>query len=169
MKSKNILFIIIILFIILFILICVRKRIDEKFTQMSLKDYQNLMLNNNEKRIYKLHIKESEVRDEQCFQKCNEQDCIKMESMKKNLKNCMECYQKGKCFKKSVIGGNCDDCMGDEKPIDCLDTKNFGCTNYSNFNSFKGSPPYFFELQDYSVTSPFDQKCVFCWQIPDLI
>ena len=44
---KNILFMIIILFIILFILICVRRKIEEKFTEMSLKDYQNLMLNNN--------------------------------------------------------------------------------------------------------------------------
>jgi hypothetical protein len=52
-------------------------------------------------------------------------------------------HSQNKCFHKSIIGGNCDDCMEDEVPIDCYDTRHFGCTNPRDFNSYNGVSSYF--------------------------
>ncbi len=143
---------------------------DNDKNGVSLFKYQQILLNNkNHENIYKPRIPLKELKYEDCERQCDGRDCIKMRQMKKTLDKCIKCKAEGKCFKKSIIGGNCDDCKKGEIPIDCLRTDNFGCTNPTNFNNFNGSYPYYFELQDYNVTSPLDQKCVFCWQIEDQI
>ena len=136
--------------------------------KVSLIEYQNLMLNNNNSKIYKPKIELKNLKYEDCERQCGGSDCIKMREKKKILDKCFKCQNEdGKCFNKSIIGGTCDDCGKDSQKIDCLRTDNFGCTNPANFNNFNGSYPYYFELEDYNVNSPFDQKCVFCWQIQD--
>ena len=129
------------------------------------------MFNNDKRKLYKVGLSDNiNILEEDCFDKCDQSNCVKMLNQKKILNDCLKCnIQKKKCFNKSIIGGNCDDCMKGETPIDCLRTDNFGCTNPANFNSFNGSYPYYFELPDYNITSPLDQKCVFCWQIEDQI
>jgi hypothetical protein len=144
---------------------------ENKNKKVSLIEYQNLISNdNNHSKIYKPKIELKNLKYEDCERQCGNSDCLKMREKKKILDKCFKCQnEEGKCFKKSITGGSCDDCGEDSKKIDCLRTDNFGCTNPANFNDFNGSYPYYFELQDYDVNSPFDQKCVFCWQIQDEI
>lgn len=137
---------------------------------ISLFEYQDIMLNDKDhKKIYRQHLKLDELKFDDCERQCEATDCIKMREMKRVLDKCVKCKAEGKCFKKSIIGGTCNDCQPNEKPMDCFRTDNFGCTNPTDFNSFNGSYPYYFELQEYNVSSPFDQKCVFCWQIENQI
>jgi hypothetical protein len=173
--NKYYLFYLIIILLILIAFLFYKKNYNENFDNnnnngVSLKIYQDIISSDKDhKNIYKPHIPLKEIKYEDCERQCNAKDCIIMREMKKTLDKCFKCKAEGKCFKKTIIGGNCDDCMKGETPIDCLRTDNFGCTNPANFNSFNGSYPYYFELQDFSVTSPLDQKCVFCWQIEDQI
>ena len=69
----------------------------------------------------------------------------------------------------SIIGGNCDDCKEDEDKIDCLNTGNFGCINPKDLQSYDGVFPYYIELPDNNPNSPFNKKCIFCWNILDNI
>ena len=105
-----------------------------------------------------------------CDIKCGADDCIKMKEMKKNLTKCIECQkQKGKCFHSSIIGGNCDDCLEGEVPINCSDTRHYGCAPPHNIQSYDGSLPYFISVPSTELNSAFDKKCIFCWQFSDYI
>ncbi len=104
-----------------------------------------------------------------CDMKCGSAGCIQMKEMKKNLTKCIECHQKGKCFHSSIIGGNCDDCLDGETPINCNDTRNFGCAPPHNIQSYDGSLPYFISVPSKELNSPFDQKCIFCWEFSEYI
>jgi hypothetical protein len=105
-----------------------------------------------------------------CDIKCGADDCIKMKEMKKNLTKCVECHkQKGKCFRNSIIGGNCDDCLEGEVPINCSDTRHYGCAPTHNIQSYDGSLPYFISVPSSELNSAFDKKCIFCWQFSDYI
>ena len=109
---------------------------------------------------------------EDCFKKCNSTDCIQMDNRAKVLDKCLKCNaQEGKCFNKSIIGGICDDCenIKPEDKIDCFNIQNFGCTNPYNFDDNKGTFPYFIEIPDNNPNSPFNKKCIFCWQFQDNI
>ncbi len=110
-----------------------------------------------------------ETDEEACDIKCGADQCKIMKEMNKNLKKCIECQQKGKCFHHSIIGGNCDDCGENEKPIQCNDTRNFGCAPPHNIQSYDGSLPYFISVPSKELNSPFDQKCIFCWQFSEYI
>jgi hypothetical protein len=162
-------FIIILLIAFLYYKKTYNENFDNEYKNgVSLDKYQDILLKDKDhKNIYKPSIPLKELKYEDCERQCDGRDCIKMRERKKTLDKCIKCKEEGKCFKKSVIGGNCDDCRKGETPIDCLRTDNFGCTNPANFNNFDGSYPYYFELPDYSISSPLDQKCVFCWQIED--
>lgn len=143
---------------------------NNKNEGVSLFNYQDIMLKNQDHdKIYRPRLKLEELKYDDCERQCDATDCIKMREKKKVLDRCIKCKAEGKCFKKSIIGGTCNDCQQNEAPMDCLRTDNFGCTNPMDFTSFNGSYPYYFELQDYNVNSIFDQRCVFCWQIEDQI
>ena len=93
-----------------------------------------------------------------------------MRQMKKTLDKCIKCKAEGKCFKKSIIGGVCNDCDENETDkIDCYDVKNFGCPNPKDINYDIGVPAYYTEINDDNVNSPYNKKCVFCWNILDNI
>lgn len=136
---------------------------------LNVQDYRNFIMENDNKTLIKPKLFKNAIETEDCALKCNDQDCIKLNEMKRNFENCQKCTLEGKCFHKTIIGGNCDDCQPDEKPMDCARTDNFGCTNPNNLNSFQGTAPYYIEIADYNVYSPFDQKCVFCWQLENEI
>lgn len=107
--------------------------------------------------------------EDACDLKCGAEECKIMKEMKKNLTKCVECHQKGKCFHKSIVGGNCDDCLEGEKPINCSDTREFGCAPPHNIQSYDGSLPYFISVPSENLNSPYDKKCIFCWQFSDYI
>lgn len=133
--------------------------------------YKEIMKNNNKKNLYKISLNPNiSLNIEDCFQKCNNTDCIKMDTMSKVLDKCLKCNsQKNKCFNKSIIGGTCDDCDGIDinDKVDCFNLQNFGCTNPYNFDDNNGTFPYFIEVPDNNLNSPFNKKCVFCWQFQD--
>jgi hypothetical protein len=138
-----------------------------------IEKYKEIMKNNNKKNLYKISLSQNISLDtEDCFKKCNSSDCIKMDSRMKVLDKCLKCNsQENKCFNKSIIGGTCDDCDGvkNEDKIDCLNLQNFGCTNPYNFDDNTGTTPYFIEVPDNNLNSPFNKKCIFCWQFQDNI
>ena len=138
----------------------------------NITQYKQLMFNNDKKKLFKKTLKDIEILTEDCFSKCDAQNCIKLDQKNKLIKKCFECNsQKNKCFHKSIIGGNCDDCNGvDEKDkMDCAALNNFGSPNPENLDDLRGVEPYYFLLNDNSPVSPFNKKCVFSWQTSDEI
>lgn len=140
----------------------------EKYVSYTLDDYKDLMLKNNKEKLYKISLKNTKIRRENCFETCDKKNCIKLDDKKRLLDKCLKCNsQKNKCFKKSIIGGLCDDCSGEDEKnkIDCNNILNFGCIDPNNLNNNNGVEPYFIQIPDINVSSPFDKKCVFCWNI----
>jgi hypothetical protein len=137
----------------------------------NLVDLKNRLQNNLSKGVVtKLRIPMEYVKTEDCSAKCKSEDCIKMDRMTRDFENCIKCHENPKkCFRKSVIGGNCDDCLKDEKQIKCNDTNEFGCVPPHNINSYEGTKPYFIQLKSDNLNSPYDEQCIFCWQIKDYI
>jgi hypothetical protein len=134
------------------------------------------MLNNYQEKLFKISLdKNMKIYYDECFDKCNKEECIKFEQKKKLLDKCIKCNMKNKkCFNKSIIGGNCDDCdienISDKE--NCLAIENYGCPNPNNLNNLKintGVLPYYLEVPDNNPNSPFNKKCVFCWNILDNI
>lgn len=162
-------------FILLFILLCFI-RYQNKYLyieKFDIDNYKEIMKNNNKEKLYKIMLnKNISINMEDCFQKCNRTDCIQMDNMKRVLDKCLKCNSmKNKCFNKSIIGGNCDDCdnVKYEDKIDCLNIQNFGCTDPYNLDNNNGTFPYYIEIPDNNLNSPFNKKCVFCWNILDNI
>jgi hypothetical protein len=133
----------------------------------NIKEYNNLMVNNNKKNLYKIGIKNNtKIYYDKCFEQCDEKNCKIMYNKKLYLDKCLKCNaQKNKCFRKSIIGGNCDDCEENEEKINCKNIYNFGCPPYNDLNSSNGVDPYYFLMPDNNPNSIFDKKCVFCWNI----
>ncbi len=165
-------------FIILFILLFIfyydyinknkNKKLKENFDLQKWQERLKKNLFNGVATL--LTVPPEEVKTEDCSSKCDQKDCIIMENMKKNLTECIECHKNPKkCFRKSVIGGNCDDCLPEEKQIDCSNTREFGCVPPHNIYSYNGTLPYFIEVDDKNLNSPYDKKCVFCWQIHEYV
>ncbi len=164
--------ILIIIFIIIFFYLIYyftnTKNIKEKFDLQQWQKRLKKNLFNNVATL--LTVPPNEIKTEDCSSKCDQKDCEIMEIMKKNLIKCIDCHKNPKkCFRKSIIGGNCDDCLPGEQQIDCKNTKEFGCVPPHNVYSYDGSLPYFIEVDDKNLNSPYDKKCVFCWQIHEYI
>jgi hypothetical protein len=105
--------------------------------------------------------------EEDCYELCNAKECINMQERNKILNSCLKCSEEKKCFHKSIIGGNCDDCAENETPINCYDTRHFGCTNPRDFNSYDGVHSYFVLSNDDNVNSLYNKECLFCWNIEE--
>jgi hypothetical protein len=153
-----------------------KKNQKENYQNIDIKSYKELMFKNyeeNNKNLYKIGLNNNiKIQEEDCDDKCDKQNCIKMHERKKILNECLQCnIQKKKCFHKSIIGGNCDDCDIDniEDKLNCYDVNHFGCPNPENINDYNGISHYYIELNDNSINSPFNKKCVFCWNIVDNI
>ena len=134
--------------------------------------YKKKMFLNDKQKLYKIGLaKDTPINREDCFDKCDARSCIQLDNMTKVLDKCIKCNgQKNKCFKKSIIGGTCDDCdESNEDKINCYELNNFGCANPNNLNDRNGTIPYYIEIPDNNLNSPYDKKCVFCWNILDNI
>ena len=160
------------IFVILILMYGLWNGIQENFENINLKDLQKKLvfgLNESKVTILKIPPNLIETDTDACDLKCGAQECIQMKEMKKNLTKCIECHQKGKCFHSSIVGGNCDDCLEGEIPINCNDTRHYGCAPPHNIQSYDGSLPYFITAPLQELNSPFDKKCIFCWQFSDYI
>lgn len=148
-----------------------RENYENEPKKISLQNLRNLLTNNLMKgTITRMTIPKEILETEDCSSKCDYEDCIKMDRMKRNLKDCEVCQMDPKkCFRKSIIGGNCEDCMEGEEQMNCLSTDNFGCTSPADINSMEGAPPYFISVPDDNLNSPYDKKCIMCWQIKEYV
>jgi len=108
--------------------------------------------------------KKYKIRREDCLDYCNKKDCLKMFDMQKDLDECRECNLKGRCFRKSIIGGVCEICYNGVDYIDCNLTSKFGCQNPENILNFSGVDPYYVIVDDDNSYS-YTNKCKFCWNI----
>jgi hypothetical protein len=172
-------YIIIILIIIIFLI--VYNNSYENFSNYSepsrffdISEYKNKMFNNNDtKNLYKISLADNvKLYEEDCFQKCDRENCIKLSDRINSLEKCLKCnLQKNKCFNKTIINGSCDDCDGVEynDKVNCLDISNYGCVNPKNINLHHGVKPYYIEVDTNNVESPYNKKCVFCWDLTDNI
>jgi hypothetical protein len=140
------------------------------------EEYKKLMLNNDKKKLYRIMLdKKIEILRDECYERCDKKKCILLDDKTKWLEKCLKCnIQDKKCFNKSIIGGNCDDCDVDniDEKLDCLAIENYGCPNPNNLSDLSvndGIKPYYIEVPDNNVNSPFNKKCVFCWNIMDNI
>ena len=162
-------YLIIILFIIV-ILLLNDNNIEKYTTKLSKKDLDNKLLNikNN---IYNVSIsKDIQIQRKNCFQKCSYQDCVKLYHATQNFNRCVKCQKnKNKCFKDLDTYGACDDCSKDLRKNECKNIDKYGCTNPYNIFSNKGIQPYFIEVPSNNNNSPFDSKCVFCWNLKSYI
>jgi len=126
------------------------------------------MINNNNEKLFKISLNNIPILEEDCFSKCDKANCIKLDQLKKNLDKCLKCNNtKNKCFAKSVIGGLCNDCsIEDPKDkLSCYDIENYGCLNPNNLDTEIGVSPYYIQIPDDNINSPYNKKCVFCWNI----
>jgi hypothetical protein len=144
----------------------------ENFENLDIPMYKTKMLNNNKEKLFKIGFNDKiEIRREDCFFKCDQEKCIKLDNMTKLLDKCNKCnLQYNKCFQKTVIGGNCNDCDESKiEKINCNDIKNFGCPPPDNIDNNNGVEPYYIQVPDNNVNSPYNEKCSFCWDILDEI
>lgn len=169
MKGYSLYWILTIIILIFFGYHVMYKSTNKKVENLEFQNLKNKLISNLDRsKVTIMQLNNKEIRREDCELQCDAQDCLKMKEMEKMLKKCTECHTNpNKCFRKSIIGGNCDDCEEGEKQMDCSDTRNFGCAPPHNIQSYDGSLPYFLQVPDYNLNSPYDKKCVFCWQLSD--
>ncbi len=133
--------------------------------------YKDLLFKNLEHGVLtKMKIKPSDVQREDCAEKCGEKECKIMFEQKRNLDACNLCHKnKNKCYKKSITGGNCEDCLDGEVQIKCNDVSNFGALNPNDLFSKNGVDPYFVIKTTFSPNSDMSQECRFSYDLNDLI
>lgn len=133
--------------------------------------YKNLLLKNIENGILtKMKIKPSNVQREDCPEKCGEKECKIMFEQKRNLDDCNKCHKNPKkCYKKSITGGNCEDCLDGELQMKCNDVSNFGAPNPNDLFSKNGVDPYFVIKTSFSQNNDMSQECRFSYDLNDLI
>lgn len=176
-KEKKILFY---LFITIFLLFIIYIFINNKLYKETFINeeeisnpiqYKNLLIKNIKRGILtKIKIKPDDVQREDCSEKCGEKDCQIMFTQKHNLDNCNTCHKNlKKCYKKSITGGNCEDCLDREMQIKCNDVSNFGAPNPSDLFSKNGVDPYFVIKTTFSPNSDMSQECRFSYDLNDLI
>jgi hypothetical protein len=139
----------------------------------NISKYKDLLINNHGKNIYNISLSEDiKIDEENCFEKCDTRNCTNLSERINSLKKCLQCNsQENKCYTKSIINGNCDDCTGVkmEDKLDCFNLDVYGCPNPKNINSNEGVKPYFIEIDSNSVNSPYNKKCLFCWNLTNYI
>jgi hypothetical protein len=165
----------ILLFIIIFIIIFVQKYniyVIEKFNSkvLSQKKFDKFILNKPSNKSYKIGLKDVKIQRENCFQKCNAQDCIKLYMKTKNYNRCNECQKdEKKCYNKLYTLGDCNTCGENLKRLNCNHKNDIGCTNPDDIFGLDGVEPYYVEVASNNSNSPFDKKCIFCWELDSFI
>ncbi len=166
MKYNLILFIIILLYFCYFYYFKY-----EKFNNYTtIKEANNMFLNNKNK-VYKLNIIKKKEDIDKCYQKCNPSDCIKLGLMQKNYDKCNKCQKnKNNCFNNLSSNGICDQCGKNLKKFNCNDINHFACPKIHDIFNKTGNKPYYLEvINKNDITSPYNQSCLFCWNIKNYL
>jgi|SaaInlStandDraft_7_1057024.scaffolds.fasta_scaffold25558_3 hypothetical protein len=168
MKYNLILFIFIFIIIIVFLYFYYYKY--EKFKNYTIKEANNMFLKNKNK-VYKLNIIKKEEDMDKCYQKCNPSDCMKLDLMKNNYDKCNKCQNnKNNCFNNLSSTGICDPCGKNLKKFNCNDINKFACPKIHDVFNKTGTKPYYLEvINKNDITSPYNQSCLFCWNIKNYL
>ena len=160
-------------FIFCILLICIyfykiKKNQLEAFETkvLSQKKFDKFILKNAGKKAFNVGLKDVKIQRENCFQKCNAQDCTKLYMRRLNYKKCNLCQKnKNKCFNRLNTVGSCDACSDNLKKFNCHHKNDIGCTDPNNIYGLDGIEPYYIEVNSNESNSPFNKKCVFCWEL----
>ena len=60
-------------------------------------------------------------------------------------------------------------CGDNLKKMNCNHKNDIGCTNPDDIFGLEGVEPYYIEVPSNNSNSPFDKKCVFCWELSSFI
>ena len=140
----------------------------EKFNEnvMTQKKFDKSIMDKPIGTLYKVGLKDIKIQRENCFQKCNAQDCTKLYMRRLNYKKCNLCQKnKNKCFNRLNTVGSCDICSDNLKKFNCNHKNDIGCTDPNNIYGLDGIEPYYIEVNSNESNSPFNKKCVFCWEL----
>lgn len=159
-----------ILFIFILILYLCYYLKYENFKNYTKKEVDNIFLHNTNK-VYKLNIIKKQEDMDKCYKKCNTNDCAKLESMKKNYNNCHKCQKdEKKCFNNLYSNGVCEPCGQNLKKLDCHDKTKYSCPDLHDIFNKNGNEPYYLEVEDENnISSPYDQSCLFCWNVKNYL
>lgn len=158
----------ILLLLLIFIYYLNNYIVFEKFKNLN---YLNNLFLNNQSSIYKVNIQKQKKNINECYKKCNYNDCYKLELMKKNYDRCISCQKnENKCFNNLIQGGICEPCGNNLSKFNCNDLNNYSCPDLSNIYNKKGVQPYFLEVKNKNlINNPYDQSCLFCWNIKNYL
>ena len=175
MYKKFIIFIFIVIFICIYIFLIIKKYYksnffyNEKFTTqiLSQKKFDKFILNKPNNISYKVGLKNIKIQRENCFKKCGVENCTKLYMKRLNYTNCKKCQKdKKKCYDNTLYTvGACNMCGNNLKKTNCNHKNQIGCTNPNNIYGLEGVEPYYIEVPSKSSNTPFDTKCVFCWEL----
>ena len=142
----------------------------EKFKNTNLNEMRQLFLNNQNK-IFKINLNKKKENLDECFKKCNFNDCLKLKMMTENYNKCLSCQKNNnKCFNNLIKGGICDDCGDSLNKFDCENIKYYACPNLKDVYNKKGIKPYYIQYNnEKSFKTPFKQSCLFCWNLKNYL
>ena len=171
----NLFYIFLILILLILILNFVNKYLIEYFqNDITKKEFDDLMINNKKSDYNKLYNvslgNKIKIQRKDCFRKCDYQNCVELYDKIQNYEKCKKCQEdNSKCYKDLITYGGCDNCSKYVKKNKCNSVDKYGCPDYNNLYNNNGVKPYFIEVPSKSSNSPFDTKCVFCWNIRSFI
>ena len=119
------------------------------------KEFDKMILNKKSYDLYNLSLGDKvKIQRENCFKKCDYENCVKLYNMRENYRKCNNCQMdKDKCFKDLITYGGCDDCSENVPKNKCSSLTKYGCPDFNNIFSNKGVEPYFIDLLDNFVGS----------------
>ena len=166
-----------ILIFILILFIFINKNIIEKFSNLSSltfdkKQFNSYLLDNyKSNNVYKVNIIKNKEDIDECFKKCDFENCIKLKLMKENYDNCVKCQTDNKkCFNKLLTKGRCDPCGDNLQQMNCQNINHFACPKLKNVYNYDGDEPYYLQINnDKNITSPYKQSCLFCWNLKNYL
>ena len=174
-----IIFITIFILFILFIIInkyLKNKFIFESFNDFSVnlnkKEFNSYLLDNyKSNKVFNVNVIKNKEDLEECFKRCDFENCIKLKIMKENYDKCVSCQKDdSKCYNKLLYEGRCDPCGENLEKMNCANTNNFACPNLKDIYNIEGTEPYYLQvINKENITSPYKQSCLFCWNLKNYL
>jgi hypothetical protein len=132
-------------------------------------EFKKYMIQKKDSDIYNVKLGNNIEDIKDCFKKCNIIDCIKLIKMTNNYDTCVKCQKDNsdKCYNNLISGGVCNNCSNNLKRFNCNDVNSsFSCPNPKNIYNNQGVKPYYLQVKNSkTISSPYDQSCLFCWNL----
>ena len=170
------LFIILILFILINHYFKSKLIFENFYNELSINlnknDFNSYLLDNyKSNKIFNVKVIKNKQDLNECFKKCDFENCIKLKLMKENYDKCISCQKNdSKCYNKLLYEGRCDPCGKNLEKTNCSDINNFACPNLKDIYNINGIEPYYLQVNNKeNITSPYKQSCLFCWNLKNYL